>query len=244
MIQDTAVAVVTGAAKRIGAEIARHLHGQGMNLVVHYHSSKAEAEQLVAELNQSRSDSAIAIPLDLANIADFNEFYRQVIAKWQRIDVLVNNASTFYKTELGKVNEQIWNDLIASNCKGPFFLAQEFANDLAKNNGCIINISDIHGMRPLQDYSVYCIAKAGLVMQTKALAKELGPDVRVNSIAPGAILWPEAENELEQAQQAKIMRKACLQRNGSPEDIAEAVWFLCNSKYITGQILSVDGGRL
>lgn len=238
------VALVTGAARRIGAEIARTLHHAGLNIVLHYHSSGEEAKLLCEQFNQVREHSAVAIRAELQEVDSINALMAQAGKAWGRLDVLVNNASRFYKTPVGKITEFAWDDLMNSNLKAPFFLSQAAAPLLADAQGCIINITDIHADTPLRDYSIYCISKSGLVMMTKVLAKELGPRVRVNAIAPGSVMWPEGENTLSEENKLKIVRGTALHRLGHPEDIARAVlFFVCDADYITGQVLVVDGGR-
>lgn len=238
------VALVTGAARRIGAEISRTLHDAGMNIVLHYNLSKDEAASLCAELNQKRSHSAVAIRASLEEPDSENALVKEAVAAWGRLDALVNNASRFYKTAMGKVTNYAWEDLINSNLKGPFFLAQAAAPVLAKNHGCIVNITDIHAESPLRDYSVYCISKSGLLMMTRVLAKELGPEVRVNAVAPGPVLWPEGTNTLSEEEKQEIIGQTTLRRPGSPEDIAKAVlFFVRDAEYVSGQVLNIDGGR-
>lgn len=239
------VALVTGAARRIGAEISRKLHEAGMNIVLHYNTSEEDAAALCAELNQIRPDSAVVIRADLREQEVERSLIKQAVDVWQRLDVLVNNASRYYRTVFGKVTEYAWDDLLNSNLKAPFFLAQAAAPHLAAHAGVIINITDIHAERPLRDYSVYCISKSGLLMMTKLLAKELGPDVRVNAVAPGPIIWPEGENILTEQEKHKIIASTSLQRSGSPIEIAKAVlFFVRDAGYVTGQVINVDGGRL
>ncbi len=238
------VAFITGSARRIGAEIARMLHAAGMNIVLHYHNSKVEAEQLCAELNTVRINSATLIQGDLSLIAKIPNLVNEAEKAWGRLDVLVNNASQFYKTHLGNIEEKAWDDLLTSNVKAPFFLSQSAAPHLKKHQGCIVNITDIHGERPVREYPVYCISKAALIMQTKALAKEMGPDIRVNAVSPGAVAWPEGENSLSNDLKQKIIERIALHRHGEPSDIAKAVlYFVRDGDYVTGQVLSVDGGR-
>lgn len=238
------VALVTGAARRIGAEIARTLHHAGMNIILHYHSSEEEAIALCKQLNQIRDHSAVAIRAELQESESEKALMQTAVATWGRLDVLVNNASRFYQTVIGKVTDYAWEDLINSNMKAPFFLAQAAAPALKASRGCIVNITDIHAERPLRDYSVYCISKSGLLMMTKVLAKELGPHVRVNAVAPGAIIWPEGSNTLSDKEKQKIIDETVLQRAGSPEEIAKAVlFFVHDAEYVTGQVLNVDGGR-
>lgn len=239
------VALVTGAARRIGAEIVKTLHQAGMNIVLHYNTSEDEAVNLLQQLNQKRHHSAVAIRADLQLPESEQVLVQESVKVWERLDVLVNNASRFYRTTFGKITEYAWDDLINSNLKAAFFLAQAAAPYLKEHTGSIVNIADVHGERPLRDYSVYCISKSGLVMMTKSLAKELGPYIRVNAIAPGTILWPEGKNILSDDEKQKIIRQTVLQRSGNPEDIAKAVLFLVrDGEYITGQVIAVDGGRM
>jgi len=236
------VALVTGAARRIGAECVRHLHQSGLNIVLHYRNSDKEAKHLAQELNQSRPDSVALVQGDLLEIAAIPGLIKQAIAHWGRLDVLVNNASTFYPTPVGEITDNDWDTLIGPNLKAPLFLAQAAADELRRNQGCIVNIADIHAERPLKNYPVYSIAKAGLVMLTKSLARELAPEIRVNAVAPGAILWPEAPHH--EAEHQAIINRTALKREGEPADIARTVEFLVNNApYITGQIIAVDGGR-
>ena len=239
------VALVTGAARRVGAEIARTLHEAGMNLVLHYNSSESEAIALCEQLNQKRRQSAVVVRADLLEQESENSLIKQAASAWERLDVLVNNASRFYRTMLGKTTEYAWDDLMNSNLKVPFFLAQAAAPYLAASQGSIINIADINGERPLKNYPVYCISKGGLMIMTKVLAKELGPLIRVNAVAPGAVIWPEGENKLSNEEKQTIIDRTSLLRSGSPDDIAKAViFFVRDADYVTGQILSVDGGRM
>ncbi|MEI6544311.1 MAG: pteridine reductase [Methylococcales bacterium] len=234
--------LITGAAKRIGAACARLLHSEGYNVFLHYKSSKEAAFLLCQELNSLRINSARMMQADLLDSSQLEALANEACLAWGGIDVLVNNASSFYPTAMSEVNDQQWDDLIGSNLKAPFFLAKLLVDTLVKNQGCIVNLVDIHAERGLKGYPVYSIAKAGLVAMTKVLAKELGPDIRVNAIAPGAIIWPETL-ESEQQQQ-EILQRVVLKRQGQPEDIAKAVRFLIqDADYITGQILTVDGGR-
>lgn len=235
------VALITGAAHRIGAETARTLHAEGMRLVLHYRSSRDAALSLQQELNEKRKDSVILVQADLLAIKGLPKLVEEAVTAWGRLDVLVNNASSFYKTHMGKVSEEEWDELMGSNLKAPFFLSQAAAPHLQRQKGCIINIVDIHGDRPLKHYPVYSMAKAGLVMLTKSLACELGPDVRVNGVAPGAILWPE---NIDEVTKQRIISRTFLKRKGAPHDIAKAITFLVrDAGYISGQIITVDGGR-
>lgn len=235
-------ALITGAARRIGAQIARTLHAAGMDIALHYRSSKGDAEALAAELEAARPRSVALVQGDLLHTAELPRIVAEARAAFGRLDCLVNNASTFYPTAVGEITEAHWDDLFGSNLKAPLFLAQAAAPALADTQGCIVNIVDIHGMRPLKGYSVYCSAKAGLAMLTQALARELGPKVRVNGVAPGAILWPE--DAANTAMHEAIIERTALKREGSPQDIAQTVLFLVrDARYITGQIIPVDGGR-
>ena len=237
------VALLTGAARRIGAATARTLHTAGATVVIHYRHSAAEAEILQAELNAARPASCFLVQGDLLDISVMPTLIAQTLEQAGRLDILVNNASSFYPTPLATVTELQFDDLIGTNLKAPLFMAQAAAPHLQASNGCMINIVDIHGMRPLQGYAAYCIAKAGLLMLTQVLARELGPNVRVNGVAPGAILWPEmTENH---AMHTEILAKTALKREGNPDDIARTVLFLVrDADYITGQVIPVDGGRL
>ncbi len=238
----TRVALVTGAARRIGAEIVRKLHAQGMNVILHYHGSQDAANDIANELNALRANSLATLQFNLLEIEKIDSFIQQAESIWGRLDVLVNNASTFYPTPLEDINIQHWNDLLGVNLQAPLFLSKGCASQLTQHNGSIVNIVDIHADRPLKGYPVYAIAKAGLAMLTKSMARELAPTVRVNGVAPGAIMWPEVE-EYEPLHQ-EIIQRTALKREGHPSDIAETVWFLISkADYITGQIISVDGGR-
>lgn len=232
--------LITGAAKRIGATMAEHLHQSGMDVVVHYHSSAREARGLVARLNRSRPDSAAAIRADLKHAAGYPALIEAALAFKGRLDALINNASAFYPTPINTLTNDDWDTLINTNLKAPLFLAQQAARPLTENKGCIINITDIHADRPLEGRPVYCVAKAGLVMLTKSLARELAP-VRVNAISPGAITWPR---EMDKAARRAILERVALKKTGKAEDIARTAAFLIrDADYITGQIIAVDGGR-
>lgn len=245
MSNKTKVVLITGAARRLGAAMARHLHEAGFNLLVHYRHSKEEAEALCADLNRRRPDSARSLSAELKEIATFPALIEEAVGAWGRLDALVNNASCFYKTPLGTVQEAEWDELLASNLKAPFFLSQAAAPYLAKVQGSIVNITDIHIEKPFRDYGVYCVSKAGLAALTRTLAKEWGPEIRVNAISPGMMFWPEGENVLTPALQEKIVQEAALKRIGHPDELAKAVlFFIRDADYITGQVLAVDGGRL
>lgn len=238
------VALVTGSAQRIGAETVKRLHSESYSIILHYRNSSTAAEQLMAELNAIRPDSAKMFKADLNNFNDIEQLAQSALDAFGRIDLLVNNASSFYPTQVGTVDEAIWHDLMSSNLKAPFFLSQALAPALSESKGCIINLIDIHADRPLKAHPVYCMAKAGLAMMTKSLAKELGPDVRVNGVAPGAILWPEQSGEMSEAEKTNILERVPLGRAGEPADIANTIVFLATkAPYISGQIIAVDGGR-
>lgn len=238
------VALITGAARRIGAEISRFLHDAGMNVLLHYNASENEAVKLCDEFNKKRRNSAVAIQSELDS-SDGHTLIEQAVDVWKSLHVLVNNASRYYRTNIGKVSDYAWDDLLNSNLKAPFFLSQAAAPYLARDQGTIINLTDIHAEFPLKDYSVYCISKGALITMTKVLAKELAPLVRVNAISPGAVLWPEGENTLSEEEKQKIISRTSLSRVGTPEDIAKAVLFLVrDADYINGQVICVDGGRL
>jgi pteridine reductase len=240
---DSKVALITGAARRIGAEIVRTLHQAGYFVVIHYRSSESEAKQLQTELELVRSNSTLLVKEDLLNIANLPLMVSHILQQTRRLDILVNNASSFYPTPIGLITEQQFDDLIGSNLKAPLFLSQACAPALQQTNGCIVNIVDIHGQRPLKGYSTYSVAKAGLQMLTQSLARELGPSIRVNGVAPGAILWPE--HAANAPMHAKLIAKTALKTEGSPQDIAKTVLFLAkDAPYITGQIIAIDGGRL
>lgn len=236
------LALVTGAAKRIGAQIARQLHAAGYDLALHYRGSRAEMEALAAELEGARTGSTLVLQADLAHFDRLPELVAHTIGRFGRLDALVNNASAYYATPFGAVTPAQWDDLFASNARAPFFLAQAAAPHLKASAGAIVNIADIYADRPLPGHSVYCMAKAALVMATKALAQELGPEVRVNAIAPGNILWSENPEKAETPDM--VRERTALKRQGAPEDIAGAVhWLLAGNRYVTGQVLAVDGGR-
>jgi pteridine reductase len=244
-MSEARVALVTGAAQRIGAAIARELHAAGCNVLLHCRSSRAEADALAAELNAMRRDSAAVLQADLTQLPQVEQLAAAAIAHWSHIDLLVNNASGFFPTPVGTVNEPEWDSLFASNLKGPFFLSQALVPALRERRGAIVNIVDVYAELPLAQHAVYTMAKAGVAMMTRALAQELGPDVRVNGVAPGVILWPAEENpELGGAKAEALLAQTALKRIGDPADIARAVRYLgLEAGYVTGQILAVDGGR-
>jgi pteridine reductase len=236
------VALVTGAARRVGAAIARELHAAGASLVLHYRGSDADAAQLEAELNAARAGSALRVRLDLLSPGAETALVEAALARFKRLDCLVNNASTFYATKLGAIEARHWDELVGANLRAPLFLAQAAAPALRAARGAIVNIVDIHAERPLKDYPVYSIAKAGLAGLTRSLALELAPEVRVNGIAPGAIAWPE-DGQFDSAERTRIVATTPLARIGSPAEIARAVRFVCTAEFVSGQILAVDGGR-
>ena len=238
------VVLITGGARRVGAAICRNLHSHGASIMVHYRSSAKEARALQAELNLKRADSVALIQSDLLNLSMLPNLVGDTVKRFGRLDVVINNASSFFPTVVGEINNKAWDDLIGTNLKAPLFLLQAAAAQLKKNHGCIVNIVDIHAERPMKNYVVYSTAKAGLVNLTRSLARELAPEVRVNGVAPGAIIWPEDEAWSDELSRQRIINSTLLKRVGDPEDIAKAVHFLiADAPYITGQIIAVDGGR-
>ncbi|MDX8386831.1 MAG: pteridine reductase [Gallionella sp.] len=236
--------LVTGGAKRVGAAICRRLHSAGASIAIHYRSSVQEAQALRDELNELRNESAEIFQADLLNLEALPRLINEVTSKFGQLDVLVNNASSFYPTSLAEIDNKHWDDLIGTNLKAPLFLAQAAAAELCRHHGCIVNIADIHAERPMRGHLLYSAAKAGLVALTKGLAQEMGPQVRVNAIAPGVIIWPESDTWQDPEQRSKIVAHTLLKREGEPDDIAKAVKFLiAEAPYITGQVISVDGGR-
>src|SRR5690242_5525696 len=234
--------LVTGAARRVGAAVVRSLHAAGANVIVHFRSSAEPAAELARELNEARTDSARLTECDLLDTEQLPGLVRAATEAFGRLDILINNASTFYPTPLGDITEIDWNDLIGTNLKAPLFLSQAAAAALRISEGLILNIADIHGLRPLGRHPIYSIAKAGLIMLTKSLAREMGPQVRVNAIAPGPVMWPKdgMDTHLKEA----IIDKTALKRPGSTDDVARAaLFFATEAPYVTGQILAVDGGR-
>lgn len=235
-------ALVTGSARRIGAVIVRTLHGAGAQVAIHYRGSADEANDLAAELNALRPDSAAVFQANLNDTGRLPDLAKAVIDWGGRLDILVNNASSFYPTPLGTVTEEQWDDLVGSNFKGPLFMSQACLPALRETRGVIINLVDIHGQRPLKDHHVYSPAKAALAMLTRGLAKDLGPEIRVNGVSPGAVLWP-SDGMTDDKKQA-ILDQVPLARPGSPEDIAGCVLYLVrDAEYVSGQIIAVDGGR-
>lgn len=236
------VALITGAAKRLGAATATKLHQQGYRLVIHYHHSHDTALALADRLNSQTPDSVKLVQADIRNPTEIKALAQQAQEAFGRLDLLINNASSFYPTELGSITEADWQDLVGTNMQAPLFLSQACLTALKRHRGCIINMCDIHAEKPLKGHTLYCMAKAALVMMTQSLARELAPEIRVNGIAPGAILWPETP--LSEGDKENVLHQVPMQRLGTPEDIAETIYFLADqAPYITGQILAVDGGR-
>jgi pteridine reductase len=235
-------ALITGGARRVGAQIVRTFHAAGANVVIHCHRSRAQADALAAELQTARAGSVLVVTADLLDVLQLPALVRATCDRFASLDILVNNASTFYPTLLGSITAQQWDDLLGSNLRAPTFLSQAAAPQLRRAKGLVLNMVDIHGMRPLRDHLVYSTAKAGLMMLTRSLARELAPDVRVNGIAPGPVLWPEGG--LDEPSKANILDQTPMHRSGSPDDIARAaLFFATNAPFVTGQILAVDGGR-
>ncbi|MDD2834266.1 MAG: pteridine reductase [Methylotenera sp.] len=238
------VVLITGGAKRVGAAICRELHANGAQIMIHYKSSVVEARALQAELNLLHPNSAGIIQADLHNIGVLPSLINETVRLFGQLDVLINNASTYFPTEIGQINEENWHDLMGSNLKAPVFLAQAAANELRKHHGCIINITDMHVERPKKGYVIYSVAKAGLVTLTKSLAHELGPDVRVNAVAPGPVQWPDNNPQFDEVYRQRVINQTLLKRTGQPEDVAKAVKFLTyDAPFVTGHVLAVDGGR-
>lgn len=236
------VVLITGSAHRIGACIARHLHQQDYRVIIHYHSSAEAAQNLVDEFNQLRADSADMLQANLSEPEEITSLSQQAIQCFGQLDLLVNNASRFFPTPIGDVTLTQWENLVNTNLRAPFFLAQALHPELKRTHGCVINITDVYGHRPLEDHPIYSMTKAGLIMLTKSLSKEMGPEVRVNAVSPGAIIWPDSK--LSENRKSQILDSTSLQRIGGPDDIAETVAFLAKADYVTGQIIAVDGGRL
>jgi len=238
------VVLITGGAKRVGAAIGRLLHASGANLMIHYRSSVDEARALQDELHALRPDSVALIQADLLDVSGLPSLINQTVASFGGLDVLVNNASSFYPTPIGTITMKDWDNLMGSNLIAPMFLSQAAAPELRKRRGCIVNIADIHAERPMKSYVVYSVAKAGVVGLTKSLARELGPHVRVNAVAPGPIMWPEDDPNFDEVSRQRIVSHTILKTAGGPDDIARAVrFFAIDAPYVTGQVLAVDGGR-
>jgi len=237
------IVLITGGAKRVGAAICRRLHAAGARLMLHYRESAGEARLLQAELNHARADSVALIQADLLDLQKLPAIVEQTLSTYGRLDALVNNASSFFQTQVGDISANDWEDLVGTNVRAPLFLAQAAAPALRKSQGAIVNITDIHAERPLKNYVVYSVAKAGLVGLTRSLARELAPDVRVNAVAPGPILWPD-DDSFDELSRQRIISHTPLRREGAPEDIAKAVHFLlADAGYVTGETINVDGGR-
>lgn len=237
------VVLITGGAKRVGAATCRRLHAAGAKLMLHYRDSAGEARLLQAELNHQRKDSVALIQADLLDLGKLHSLIDQTVQTFGKLDALINNASSFFPTPVGEITAESWDDLIGTNLRAPLFIAQAAAPALKKTQGAIVNITDIHAERPLKNYVVYTVAKAGLVGLTRSLARELAPEVRVNAVAPGPILWPDDESFDELSRQ-RIISSTPLKREGTPEDIAKAVHFLLfEATYVTGETINVDGGR-
>lgn len=237
-------ALVTGSARRIGAELVRALHAAGANVMIHCNHSRADAEALAAELETARAHSAAVVDADLLDSTGCARVVAAARERWDRLDIVVNNASTFYPTPIDTLEPGQFDDLIGSNLRAPTFVAQAAAPALRETGGVIVNLADIYGLRPLDGYNAYCAAKAGLVMLTQALARELAPDVRVNAIAPGSILWPEMAGRDDPATRQAVIEATPLGRQGEPADIAAALLYLVrDAPFVTGQVLPVDGGR-
>ena len=241
------VVLVTGSAQRVGAAIIKNLHARGWRVIIHYRHSEQAALKLAENLNRQRPDSTFTLKADLQQHAHIQQLGEHALQLTGRMDALVNNASTFYPTAIGSATLADWDDLMISNARAPFFLSQALTPALTESRGCIVNIVDIHATRPFKQHTIYCMAKAALGMMTASLAKELAPYVRVNGVAPGAILWPEdhTPSAIASNTQQQILASVPLARSGSPEDIARTVAFLIeDAPYITGQIIAVDGGRM
>ena len=239
---DGKVALVTGGAPRVGAAIARRLHAAGASVLIHYRDSEADADAILGELNGRRPKSAASVKAELLAPIAPRALVSAALDSFGRLDLLVNNASSFFPIGVGAVEASHWEELIGSNLRAPLFICQEAAPELAKNAGAIVNIVDIHADRPLKGYPVYSIAKGGLAAMTRSLAVELAPKVRVNGVSPGAIAWPD-DGQFDPAERQRIVATTPLARVGAPEDIAQAVHFLACATYVTGQIIAVDGGR-
>lgn len=238
------VILITGGAKRVGAAICRMLHAGGANLMIHYRQSAAEARALQAELNLKRPNSAAIIHGDLLNLAVLPKLIKETVNHFGRLDVLINNASSYYATELGEIGDDQWQDLIGSNLKAPLFLSQAASSELTKTKGCIVNITDMHVERPKKGYIVYSVAKAGLVTLTRSLAHEMAPHVRVNAVAPGPVMWPEDNPQFDEVYRKRVISQTLLKRIGEGDDVAKAVRFLIqDAPFMTGQVIAVDGGR-
>lgn len=232
-------ALITGGAHRIGAQICRTLHKNDYHVIIHYRNSSQAAQNLANELNNVRHNSASTLPAELSNIQAVNKLCDAI----KSLNLLINNASVFYPTPINELNQHDYQSIMDTNVMAPLFLSSALSDKLAQNQGCIINIVDIHSERPLKNHAIYNISKAAIAMITKTLAKELAPNIRVCGVSPGSILWPKNVAELNQVQKDKMLKKIALKKQGSAQDISDTVLFLANSTYITGQIINVDGGR-
>ncbi|RBW48753.1 pteridine reductase [Marinobacter sp. F3R11] len=240
----TPVALITGSAHRLGAHTAQLLHDRGWNLVIHYRSREEQARNLAETMNQQRQNSAIALQADLNLLEDTRNLGHEAIAHWGRLDALVNNASVFYPKPTSETTENDWNNIMDTNLKAPFFLLQACLPALQESMGSVVNLIDIYSEKPLAEHPLYCASKAGLAALTRSWAKDLAPQVRVNGVSPGAILWPDGDAEIDADYQNRILDKTPLKRTGEPDDIARTIVFLLTeAPFITGQIISVDGGR-
>lgn len=238
------VALITGAAHRLGARTAETLHARGWNVVIHYRSREEQARQLVDKLNRERADSATSVQADLTNADQVAHLAKAACQQWQRLDGLINNASVFYPRATEHSTEEDWDTILGANLKAPFFLLKHCLPELTKSAGGVVNLIDIYSEKPLGDHPLYCASKAGLAALTRSWAKDLAPKIRVNGVSPGAILWPEGDAEVDPAHQQAILDKTPLVRTGNPDDIAGAIaYLLCDAPFVTGQVLSVDGGR-
>ncbi|MFE8070825.1 pteridine reductase [Marinobacteraceae bacterium S3BR75-40.1] len=244
MTDNSPVSLVTGAAKRLGAATVRALHKRGHRVIIHYHNNESKARTLQEELNEERAGSAVALGADLSELAGVRHLAEQALEQWGRIDNLINNASVFYARPLSESTSKDWDQIMNTNVRAPFFLAKRVLSEVRLQHGSIINLIDIHAEHPLADHPLYCASKAALAGLTRAWARDLAPDVRVNGIAPGTTLWPEGENALNEAQKHEVLETVPLHRVGSAEDIAGAItWLVCDAPYVTGQIIAIDGGR-
>jgi pteridine reductase len=236
--------LITGGAKRVGAAITRLLHASGCKVMIHYRSSAHDANALQTELNGMRPDSAAIVQSDLLDLATLPQLVTETVRRFGGLDVLINNASSYYATEIGSISADDWENLLGTNLRAPLFLSQAAAPELKKRQGCIVNICDMHAEQPKKDYMVYSIAKGGLMTLTRALAKDLAPEIRVNAVAPGPVLWPEDNPQFDGDYRQKVIAQTLLNRVGEPEDVARAVRFLINdAPFVTGQMIAVDGGR-
>ena len=237
-------ALITGGSRRIGAAICRNLHNAGIDIMIHYRNSKNDAIALQDELNNIRKGSTCIVQANLLEFESYEYIITEMINSFGRIDFLINNASSYYPTKVGDISLEQWDDLISTNLKAPLFLSQSAYPYLKKTKGSIINITDAKIKTPKKDYAVYSIAKSGLENLTKALANDFGPDIRVNSVAPGAIIWPESNQEYTKESREEVINQSILKRIGEPADIAKAVEFLLlNAPFVTGETINIDGGR-